>query len=238
MRGYRTSAGTEIRLDYGLELASGLQLFPETAPLAPDFEAVNTALEAAYNARRAERTPLVKARVALRLGNYEADQTIRSCGKAAEIADGGRRGPVFHALFPDGVGPVVSPAGAQQVKPTEGLLERLEKSKNEAVKTFAQEWAPKLKAALDKLKAAADAHKAALSAHGGKFQEEVALRDQHRQSVDKLMGQVRAAFPGDRIKQDLVFPAVDDDGGAAADDAPGETVAPPAQTAASPAAPA
>ena len=76
MRGYRTSAGTEIRLDYGLELAAGLHLFPETASLAPDLDAVNTSLEAAHNARRAKRTPLVKARVALRLANYEADSAI------------------------------------------------------------------------------------------------------------------------------------------------------------------
>ena len=239
MRGYRTSAGTEIRLDYGLELAVGLQLFPETAPLAPDLEALNTELDTANNARRAERSPLVKARVALRLANYEADQTIRSCGKAAEIADGGRRGPVFNTLFPDGIVPVVAPAGARQVKPTGQLLDRLTKSKNEAVVAFAKDWQPRLQAALDKLTAAADTHTAALSAYGSKFQDELALRDEHRQSVDRLMGQVRAAFPGDRVKQDLVFPAVEDDPGAgAADNAPADPAAPPEQATPPPAVPA
>ena len=162
------------------------------------------------------------------------------CGKAAEIADGGRRGPVFNTLFPQGIKPVVAPAGAQQIKPTEELLDRLEKSKNDAVIAFAQEWKPKLKAALDKLSAAADAHKAAQSAYGDKFQEELALRAEHKQSVDKLMGQVRAAFPGDPVKQDLVFPIVEDES-AAADDASNEPAVPPSPPAAGaqpPAAPA
>jgi hypothetical protein len=40
----------------------------------------------------------------------------------------------------------------------------------------------------------------------------VALRDEHFLSVDKLMGLVRAAFPRDRARQDLIFPVVEDDG--------------------------
>lgn len=206
MRNYRPSAGTGTRLDYGLELAAGLQLFPETEPLAPDIDSINTELEAAYNARRAKRPPLVKARVALRLANYETDQMIRSCAKAAEIADGGRRGPVFNILFPKGSALVIKPEGARQVKPTEDLVDRLSKSKNAAVVAFAVEWKPKLDAVLSKLSAAAAGHKAALKTHNNDFREEQSLREEHRQSVDKVMGLVRAAFPGDRIKQDLVFP--------------------------------
>lgn len=242
MRGYRTSAGSETRLDYGLELLAGLQLFPETAPLVPDFAIVNSGLEAAHGERLAQRPLLVKARVALRLANYEADQTIRSCSKAAEIADGGRRGPVFDALFPQGVGPVVRPVGSRQIQPTEELLDRLTKSRSAVVKAFAQEWKPKLQAALDKLMAAAQAHKAALGGHADRFRDEVALRQQHKQSIDRLMGQVRAAFPGDRVKQDLVFPEVDAAGRVAvADGAAGEgdvQEAPSAPDAPSPAAPA
>jgi hypothetical protein len=210
MRRYRTSAATETRLDYGLELATGLKLFPETTPLAAGIDAVNTELEAANNTRRSKRTPLVKARVALRLANYETDQVIRSCARAAEIADGGRRGPVFNTLFPQGVGPVVAPAGARQIKPTEALLDRLSKSKNAAVVAFAVEWKPKLSAELTKLTAAADAHKSALKAHASDFSEELALREEHRQSVDKVMGLVRATFPNDRAKQDLVFPEMNE----------------------------
>lgn len=220
MRGYRTSAGTETRLDYGLELAAGLQLFSETAPLAPGFEATNAGLEAAHTTRRAKRAPRVTARVALRLANYEMDQTIRSCGKAAEIADGGRRGAVFNVLFPQGVGPVVAPAGAQQIKPTEDLLSRMTKSKNAAVMAFAKEWQPKLEASLQKLRDAATVHSDARKAYLDAFKDEIALREEHKDAVDRLMGQVRAAFPRDRVKQDLVFPVMDEESGSGAEESP------------------
>lgn len=188
------------------ELSEGLKLFPETTDLAPDIDWLNTALEDAVTARRALRTPLIKARVALRLANYEADRTIRACANAAEIADGSRRGPVFDALFPDGLTKVIAPQGARQIPPTEALISRMTKSKKPAVVEFAQEWQPKLSAPLAKLQAAADAYKAAQKADGEAFLEEVALREQHAHAVDKVMGLVRAAFPKDRAKQDLVFP--------------------------------
>jgi hypothetical protein len=152
----------------------------------------------------------VKARVALRFANFTTDQAIRSCARAAEIADGGRRGPIFNALFPKGVGPVVAPMGARQIKPTEQLVDRMSKSKHTAVIPFAAEWIPKLQAPLATLTAAAAAHKSARATHDDAFREEVSLRDEHRRSVDRLMGETRAAFPGDRSRQDLVFPAVDE----------------------------
>jgi hypothetical protein len=152
----------------------------------------------------------VKARVALRFANFTTDQAIRSCARAAEIADGGRRGPIFNALFPKGVGPVVAPMGARQIKPTEELVDRMSKSKHSAVIPFAAEWIPKLQAPLATLTAAAATHKSARETHDNAFREEVSLRDEHRRHVDRLMGETRAAFPGDRPRQDVVFPAVDE----------------------------
>lgn len=231
MQNYRTSASTETRLDYGMELVAGLQLFPETEALAPDFEQLNNDLSQAHDSRRALRSPLVKARVVLRFANYTTDQVIRSCAKAAEIADGGRRGPIFNTLFPKGIAPVVAPLGARQVKPTEELIDRMAKSKLAAVGPFAAEWKPKLEAALAKLTDAAAAHKAARDAHDNAFREELAFRDEHRRYVDRLIGQTRAAFAGDRARQDLVFPAVDEGGPAAAageEAAPAEPAAPEA----------
>lgn len=218
MRKYRTSAATEARVDYGTELVAGLQLFPETQDLAPAFEQLNTELDAAYQTRRSKRPALMKARVGLRMAAFQMDQVIRACSKAAEIADGARRGPVFETLFPENLGPVIAPAGARQIPPSEKLVGRMVKSKHPAVITFAQEWAPKLEAALAKLRSAADAHKAAFKNHGDAFQDELALREEHLLAVDKLMGQVRAAFPGDRAKQDLVFPSVASGGSASSGD--------------------
>jgi hypothetical protein len=210
MQNYRPSASTESRLDYGLELVAGLQLFPETQDLAPGFDQLNTELSQAHDARRAHRAPLVKARVAVRFANFTTDQAIRSCAKAAEIADGGRRGPIFDALFPKGVGPVVAPMGVRQIKPTEDLIDRLAKSKHSAVIPFAAEWTPKLEAALATLTAAAAALEAARATHDDAFRDEVGLRDEHRRRVDRLMGETRAAFPGDRVRQNLVFPVLEE----------------------------
>lgn len=229
MRNYRTSAATETRYDYGVELVAGLQSFPETAPLAADFEQLNEELHQAYTARRALRPALMKARVAVRFASFEADTQIRSCSKAAEIVDGGRRGPVFKAAFPGGVGPVVAPVGARQMKPTQALLDRLATSKNPAVGAFGAEWKPKIEPVLAKLGAAAEVHKAARAAYDQAFQEEVALREEHRRYVDRLMGEVRAAFPGDRARQDIVFPQLDESGSDDLDEA--EAPAEPAEPA-------
>lgn len=127
------------------------------------------------------------------------------------------------------VGPVVAPAGARQIPPTEKLLGRLTMSKNAAVKAFAVEWQPKIEAARAKLQVAADAHTAALKADGNAFVEETSLRAEHAHTVDRLMGAVRSAFPRDRARQDLVFPVVGNASGAADDaeeDAPQEPDAP------------
>src|SRR5690349_9678986 len=92
MRRYRPSAATSIRIFYGAELVAGLRLFPETAGYAAPFEALNDQLEAAFEARERKRKPLVVARAGLRFESYQAQQAIRSAARAAEIADGGRRG--------------------------------------------------------------------------------------------------------------------------------------------------
>ncbi|MBI4612560.1 MAG: hypothetical protein HY720_03020 [Planctomycetes bacterium] len=50
------------------------------------------------------------------------------------------------------------------------------------------------------------AHTAATDAHHDAFKTEKALRDAHYMTVDKFIGLVRAAFPNDRVKQDVIFP--------------------------------
>ena len=206
MRKYRNTAGSETRVEYGVALCMGLGLFPESAPLSPVFQAVNDDLAAAYEARRATRLPLVKARVALRFGNSKVDQTLRAAWRAAEIADGGRRGPISKAAFPDGLAPVVAPNGARQIGPTEQLLDRMAKSKVEGMDAFRAEWAPKIEASLTVLRTADTDHKAAHKAYVDAFGTELALRQEHYRALDKIVGGVRSAFPGDRAKQDLVFP--------------------------------
>jgi hypothetical protein len=218
MRNYRPSAATPVRVDYGAELVAGLRLFPETQVYAAPLEALNDQLDAAYEDRRRKRRPLVAARAALRFAGYQIDQVIRSAARAAEIGDGGRRGPIFGAVFPDGVRSVVLPSGARQIPPARALIDRINKSKAAGIDAYRAEWQPKLSAALEGLEASSIAYSAAASEHRDAFTTELSLREQHIHMIDQTMGHVRAAFPRDNDRQNLVFPIVDDDRSTARDE--------------------
>lgn len=212
MKKYRANAASEVRVDYGVELCAGLQFFPETAGYAAPFQQLNDELFAAWSARRALRKPLIERRAAFRFAHYMTDQTIRMSHRAVEIADGGRKGgPLAKAIFPEGLGPVVAPYGKRQIKPTEDLIGRIERCKLPGIDAYRAEWQPKLQASLDGLKASSKDKDDAHDAYLGAFKVELGLRAEHYHSIDKIMGQVRATFPNDRGKQDLVFPEVDDD---------------------------
>ena len=60
---------------------------------------------------------------------------------------------------------------------------------------------------------ALEAHAAALRAAGDAFVVEVQRRDDHRRTVDGILGRIRAAYPGDRALQDTMVPDAEDDGG-------------------------
>lgn len=214
MRKYRQSAATSIRLDYGIDLAAGLGMFPETAPFATPLTELNDKLEQAFETRRGARKPLVVARAKVRVANYLADTAIRSFSRACEVADGGRRGPIHAALFPDGLAVVVAPVGSQQVAPLQALLGRVESSQLAGVGAVRTEWQPKLAAALDALTKGTSAYDAAKAAYVDAFGKELALRDAHFVAIDSIMGHVHALFPRDRTKQDAIFPEVDDGHGA------------------------
>jgi hypothetical protein len=215
MRKYRSNAASDVRIAYGIEACAGLWFFPETATYAPSFESLNDDLDAAFTKRIQLRKPLLEKRAAFRFAQYETDQTIRIVFRAAEIADGGRKnGPIVSFLFPEGLGPVVAPHGTRQIPPTERLLADMKRCKVEGSAALCSEWTPKLEAVLGKLQSAASAHASARKTYADAFQDEVALRSEHYQAIDKLMGLVRATFPNDRVRQDLVFPSIEDgDGG-------------------------
>lgn len=210
MRKYRAKASSEVRVEYGIELAAGLKFFTETSSLAEPFDDLNNTLDAAHISRRALRKPLLEKRASFRFAHYHVDQTIRSFFRAVEIADGGRRGgPLAQALFPDGLSPVVAPYGTRQIAPTQDLIDRCKSCKLEGSAELGNEWVSKLESALGKLKSAAEAHAAARDDYLDAFKKELALRNEHFHAIDKLMGLVRAAFPSDRARQDLVFPTID-----------------------------
>lgn len=211
MRKYRSNAASVVRFEYGVELAEGLSQFPETVDAGVEFTKINNALFAQYQTRTSLRTPILHGRVKIRFTQRNVDQTIRAAARSAEVADKGRRGRIFGAVFPKGVRPVVAPVGRGQVKVTVELIDRLEKCQLAGIDDYRAEWVPKLKNVLALLNAAITQHDAAKSLYDDAFGLEVALREAHLDSVDRTIGLVRAAFPRDREIQDVIFPQMDDD---------------------------
>ena len=209
MRKYRSNAASDVRFEYCVELAAGLAQFPETSSAALEIEAVNDALDSQHQMRRALRVPVVKTRAAMRFAEYNAERTIRTALRAAEIEDGGRRGRICTAVFPKGSTPIITPAGRAQVKPMKELVDRLQHAKVPGIEAYRNGWLPRLEAALAGLQAAIAAHESAFAAHDDAFKAELALRDAHHDAVDRAMGIVRAAFPRDRELQDVIFPVLE-----------------------------
>lgn len=217
MRNYRGNAGSPVRIDFGIELAEGLKSFTETAPLVSPFEADTSALQKAYEERRAARAPLLRARARFRFAGYQMDGVIRSCGRVIEIADGNRQSTCYKEVFPNGMATEVAPHGRQQLEPAAKLVERLKNSTLPALAPIKSEWLPRLEQALAELRKASEDYAAAEEHHDSLFAKELSLRTQHRLHVVKVAGLVRATFPGDRNTQDLIFPLSGDDEPSGAD---------------------
>jgi hypothetical protein len=91
-----------------------LQQSELTAPLAEPFGQVNAHLKERKLEREQAELDQMPARVRLRYANEAVDQFLRSIFGAAEIADGGKHGPIARALFPDGLKPRIVPSGELQ----------------------------------------------------------------------------------------------------------------------------
>lgn len=206
MRNYHATASSAARFEYGIELHAGLVQFPETADAAAEVLAINDALHAQFQKRIGLLVPVVKTRATLRFAEYHVDGVLRSAFRAAQVEDGGRTGRISQAVFPNGIRDVTRPAGKGQVKPTKEVIERLALSKSPGIDEYRNVWLPKLEAALGQLEMAVVDHETATLAHQEAFAEERALRELHHETIDKIMGMVRTAFPRDRRMQDVVFP--------------------------------
>lgn len=211
MRKYRVNATSTVRIEYGIELHAGLSQFDETLAAANEARAVNDALANQYQIRLQLHHPVLNARAILRFAEYNVDRVIRSTHRAAEIEDGGRRGRISMALFPDGLTPVTKPSGRAQVKPTKLLLDRLKLSTVAGMDAFRAVWLTKLETALAKLETAITTYEGARDAHDQAFRAEMALRHAHWEMVDRVMGLVRSAFPLDKGVHDVIFPILTDD---------------------------
>lgn len=206
MRNYRSNAGTDVRLDYGVALVRGLSNFDKTLPLVPDFKALNDGLRAQYDARVALRIPWLEARQDVRFEDLNTDEVLRIYQATAKIADGGRVGPISKAVLRGGVTVALAPSGASQLPALNQVIDDLRNARVEGIDAFRDVEMPKLEAQRDKLETAVTTYQSARDAYYNAFAIEKGMRDEHRLAVDALMGSVRAAYPGDKRRQDTIFP--------------------------------
>lgn len=200
------NASSAARFEYGVELHAGLVRFPETAEAAAQVHAINESLHVQFQKRVSLVVPVVKARAALRFAEYHVDSVLRSAYHAAQVEDGGRSGHVAQEVFPDGIRSVTRLSGRERVQPTRALIERLSLSNIAGIDDYRNIWLPKLQAAFAQLEGALTTYEEANKAHRDAFAEECALRDAHHETMDRVMGIVRAVFPQDRDMQDVIFP--------------------------------
>lgn len=206
MQAYRRQATSEQRLEYGTELGFGLRCFSDTEALGKVIDEQNTALEQAWLEREKVQREGIASRAQLRFADWSWDQLVRMVSRIAQIADGGAPGPISRALFPEGVTAEVAPTGPNQLKSATAFIERFRASKHPGVEKLREEWLPKLAAARDRYEAALEARGAVSARLSQARLAEQAARDDHLLAVDKLMGQVRAAFPKDKARWAVIFP--------------------------------
>ncbi len=208
MRKYSKRSSSEIRIAYGIELIAGLETFDATKELAQTLRPVNDELKALRDARSQKEHERATRRAALRAAEYHLDQGVRSFARAVEIADGGRRGSTYQAVFPGGMAPLIAPEGRRQVEPAAKFLERLRALKTPSLEATRAEWLPRLEAALQSFQDAVRAYDVVASELAQLFAQELLVRDEHELAVERLIGHVRAQFPRDSALREVIFPFV------------------------------
>jgi len=209
MRKYPAGAGAQHRALYGIALTAGLEQFEATRPLAAGFRTINDALIALQLEKSPLLTALTVARAGVRVGDYQFDRVVRQIDRACQLADGGARGPVFRAVFPDHVSCVVSPTGVGQVAAGDAFVRRLEAAGVEGVAAIREAWLPELKTRLADLKAAVAARDEAGVKLAGYRAREEALCEDHELALERVMGQVRTLYPRQRDLWNAIFPPAD-----------------------------
>lgn len=203
---YRKGAATPIRVAFAEELALGCERFPETADIAPAATAANEPLEAAHAARVAKEKPLRLARVGRRFAEFDVETVVRDVYGACKRADGNRVGPIVKVVFPKGLAVVVAPSGKAQLDAVDALERRINGATDAKLAPLKADFAARLGAAASAFASAETAYRDAYKAWSDAFDEERLRRDDHYRTMDKLFGLIRAAFPTDAARREVVVP--------------------------------
>lgn len=198
-----SKVATDKLLLLGSYHLTALRRVPEVAALAASFAPLHEALFNAGAARRAADQGLVEPRVNLLFAEAALDAVIRETAAQAHILDGHSSGPVFDAIFPNGLDAEVGPRSAAQVATTRALITRLESSGVAA--SLRESHLGRLRTANDALAAAVAVRDASLEAQGVAIGREQGAREDFVRAYDANAGIIRSRYPKDRRRQDLFF---------------------------------
>jgi hypothetical protein len=226
MQNYRDNAAPIVRVTYGDELVARAQaLYPANtfaAALAQLDDEMFEQVIAILRSQRKAGQERGKVGVAEFLLEQEVRRTLTRC----EDQDGGRGGYVAGLVFPDGLKDEVQPQGQGQADATAELLTRMRNTRDERAQAVVQTSLPAVEQGLTQLQDALRARDAADAETAGLYDAVQGLGQQHRTQVDAAIGLVRAAFPGDRRKQDAIFPESEAPARKPVEAAPGPVPAP------------
>ncbi len=207
MRIPSASSGSDKLISLGEYHAAALGETPdETGSLIEAFRPSLDALVAAAAARVSAERAMIGPRVALRFAERRLETEIRRLSFAAQTLDGIGGGPVWSAVFPNGLTGETSPRSAAQVASTETLLQRL--STLSSAEPLRADHTGKIRAGIDDLNAKLAARKSAGDALGLAYAQEVAAREDFVRAYDASAGAIRQIFPRDRAGQNLYFDEV------------------------------
>ncbi|MGI5861836.1 MAG: hypothetical protein ACOX6T_07220 [Myxococcales bacterium] len=202
------TASTESHLQQGEKQVIRLQLDEKAAPLAAPLATATATLRAAWEKRLAAERALVPFEVKSAHADHAWDMAVRGTAKTLEVQAGGTKTPAYREVFPKGFGVLVTPSGDAQLLAAGQFISHFSACTSPEAKKVAEEYLPKLQTARDGLRTELAARKQAEGALFAARAEELAAKRDYSRTIDKTIAEIRALYPEDRRRQDLLFPSI------------------------------
>jgi hypothetical protein len=199
---------TESFVKQGEELEIRCGALPECVPMVESVKATTSIVRNAMATRQVREHEIIPIRVRCDFADSGWDQTVRAAASATEIQTGGKKGPVYREMFPNGLTPLIIRSGEPQLQVADSFLRHLTSCKAQGAETVIAEWRPKLQQARDTLASALADRKTAEAALALAREDEQGAKREFSRSIDKMIGQIRQLFPENRVRQDLIFPSL------------------------------
>jgi hypothetical protein len=188
------SASAELKRDAVFHKAA-LLADKAAEHLAASVQSVIARLKTAVDAAEAAESERVVALARLSRADFELDDRLRLLElDLQKETNKNRKDPLFRAVLPDGLSPIVALRGARQHEQVIRIAKALEKRSPELAKAYSKELVRLSKAAVDAETAWRSASTDAVAAFG----DEVLARTELVRQLQKNEGALLALFPGQR----------------------------------------